>query len=481
LKFIFPSAVQKILNKMSENGFACYLVGGCVRDLLMLQTPFDYDFVTDRRPGEIISAAEEAGWKVWTQGSSWGVINLIVDGSSFEVATMRSESYGADPHRPEKVAFLNDIFSDLSRRDFTINAMAMDASGEIIDPFGGWEDLERKVVRCVGKPRERFLEDPLRLLRAARFIARTGFDIHHDIVSAIKDKEVHKRFKVLSVERVRDELEKILVSQMPSLGLEMLVKTGALEMPCTLKAEGEKIEVPFLPEISSLYGIKQNPRYHCYDVLEHTFQTVNAVSPSKILRWAALLHDIAKGAEGVRCYNSKGEVADYGHAKRGEVVARNILQRLKTEGTVFQRVPWLVKHHMDLNFIDENSAIRWAKKCARDFPDRQHFMEAVHQLIQLSYADDKARGMHDKNDSFLMEMNVILEKVLEKMVLYPEELKISGAFIAEKMGQGPQVGKVLQDLLVDVQVGRLQNSPQDLQDAVLKKLWRKSRKIERTL
>lgn len=475
MKYTLPPAVREILNTMSVGGFTCYLVGGCVRDLLMSCSPYDYDFVSDRRPSEIITAAEKAGWKVYTHGVLWGVVNVIIEGKSYEIATMRSESYGVDPHRPKEVTFLKNIFDDLSRRDFTINAIAMDGSGKIIDPFGGWDDLENKVIRSVGNARERFLEDPLRLLRAARFAARTGFEVHHQIMTASKDEEVRGRFQALSVERVRDELERILLSQMPSKGFKILVKSEVLGLSCTKKSAGRREKVPFLPEVARLYDVEQNPRFHRYDVLDHTLQVVESVEPTKTLRWAALLHDIAKGADGVRCYNRKGEIADYGHAHHGADDARVILERLRAEGVVCQRVPWLIRHHMDLNFDADREAVRWARKCAKEFSDRQKFLEAVYELIQLSYADDKARGMSGIDNSFLPEMAAILLKVLEKLVLYPEELKVSGEFIAKKMGHGPQVGKVLQDLLIDVQSGRLQNSPQELQAAVLKKAWRKTR------
>jgi len=467
-----PLEVRAIMETLAAGGFQCYLVGGCVRDLLLFQTPTDYDFVTDRLPEEIKAAAAAAGWKAWEHEVSFGIVNLVVGNASYEVATMRAETYGADPHRPENVEFLQDIMLDLSRRDFTINAMALDLQGEIIDPFDGRLDLEKKRIRSVGEARERFLEDPLRLMRAPRLSARTGFEVDPALLEAARDVAVRRRFKKLSVERVRDELEKILLSTRPHRGLRILQEAGALEYTCTGKTAGKEIEVPLLPEISRLENVRQNPRFHRYDALEHTLLTVARIRPEITLRWAALLHDVAKGTPGVRRRSRQGEVADYGHARKGAEMTRVILERLRVPRAVSGRAAWLVRHHMGLGFEHEQAAARWLKRRAREFPRRDELQEAVEQLYALARADDLARGGEDVNLS-LRKSAALLQRILEKMVLYPQDLAISGDYIAGKMGgPGPPVGKVLQDLLVDVQSGRLENKPEVLQKAVRKKARR---------
>ena len=472
-----PPAALEIMEKMSEGGFQCYLVGGCVRDLLLSRTPTDYDFVTDRLPGAIKQVAVDTGWKTWEHDASFGVVNVVMQEASYEIATMRAETYGDDPHRPENVTFLQDIKLDLSRRDFTINAMAMDHTGNLIDPFGGRDDLDKRVIRSVGNPRERLLEDPLRLLRAPRFAAQTGFQVDPAILEAGRVPGVQSRFRKLSVERVRDELEKILLAPHPARGLNILLEIGALDYTCAVKTGGEKEEVALLPEISRLKGVGQNPRFHRHDVLEHTLQTVHEIKPEITLRWTALLHDIAKGAEGVRTRNKKGEIADYGHAREGAEMARYILERLRVPRAVTTRVIWLINHHMDLNFANHQSAVRWIKKRAREFTNRDHFMQAIQQLFMLAQADNLARGK-DEASSFLPEMEQRVQNIVREMVFYPRELNISGDFIIEKLGyQGPQVGKVLQDLLVDVQSGRLENTAEALQRAVLKKARRQKQSL----
>ncbi len=475
--FILPPEPKMILEKMSEDGFICYLVGGSVRDMLSGREPSDYDFVTNRGPGEIVDAASEAGWKVWQHGIAFGVVNVLLQETSYEIATMRTESYGNDPHRPETVAFVDDIVRDLSRRDFTINAMAMDGDGRIIDPFGGHDDLEKGIIRCVGQPHERFREDPLRFLRAARFISKTGFSAEPGIAAASQDEKMLRRFAGLSVERVRDELDKILLSPHPAWGLRFLADTGMLERSCRGKTGGDREAVPILPEIAAMQGVKQNPRFHAYDVLEHTLQAVEGIAPQPVLRWAALLHDVAKGKAGTRCLNKRGEIADYGHAGTGAKLTLEILTRLKIPLDTVHRVVWLVKNHMVVPGADDGRMAKWVKKHSRDFSDREAFMEATRQLFLLADADNRARGKKI-DESYIHVVTDSFQRVMAQTALYPTELKISGDFIARKIGKGPQVGKALRDILVDVQTGRLANSKEELQAAVNKKATRLARRRE---
>ncbi len=471
---VLPPTPKTILDKMSEGGFSCYLVGGSVRDMLRGRVPSDYDFVTDRIPAEIVAAAEKAGWKVWKQGIAFGVVNVLLKGIIYEIATMRTETYGTDPHRPDRVAFVKDIVNDLSRRDFTINAMAMDKQGRIIDPFGGKDDLKKGIIRCVGQPGQRFYEDPLRVLRAARFISKTGFTADPNIATAAQDERILHRFKRLSLERVRDELEKILLSTYPSRGLNFLVNTEILRSSCSGKTRGEREDIPILPEIAAMQGVKQNPRFHAYDVLEHTLKTVEDINPQPVLRWAALLHDVSKGKEGTRCLNKRGEIADYGHASAGAQLARDILDRLRLPPKTADRIVWLIKNHMIVPGADYRYMAKWVKKRSREFTDRKTFMEATGQLFLLADSDNRARGKKVE-ESYISDVTENFLKVMSHSVLYPSELNISGEYIAQKLGKGQQVGKTLRDLLIDVQTGRLANSREILKAAVNKKARRLAR------
>ena len=469
--FDLPPTPRIIMEKISAGGFSCYLVGGCVRDMLLSSQPSDYDFVTDRSPEEIIAAAAEAGWKAWQHGISFGVVNVLVQEKNYEIATMRAEYYGVDPHRPAKVEFLSDIAADLARRDFTINAMAMDRHGRIIDPFGGQEDLKNGLIRCVGNPRDRFLEDPLRILRAARFMAKTGFAPEPGIAASSTDGAVHRRFTQLSVERVRNELEKILLAPYPSHGMRHLVQTEVLALSCNMKKGGNREPVPVLPEITVLQGIRQNPRFHAHDVLEHTLRSVDEIAPRAVLRWAALLHDAAKGRPEIRCLNKRGEPADYGHASAGARLAQTILVRLRVPREQALMVVWLVRNHMIHSDMNDRHMYRWIKQRARDFKNRKEFVDAARQLFLLADADNKARG-RGADPAYIAAVSDCFQRVLAHTVLYPGELEIGGDCLAQKVGKGPLVGKILRDLLIDVQTGRLINSKKELQAAVDKKVKR---------
>jgi len=439
--------------------------------MLLSRQPNDYDFVTDRSPGEIIAAAAEAGWKAWQHGISFGVVNVLVQEKNYEIATMRAESYGIDPHRPVKVEFLSDITVDLARRDFTINAMAMDRQGRIIDPFGGKEDLKKGIIRCVGIPRDRFLEDPLRIMRAARFMAMTDFTSEPGIADASADGEVRRRFTQLSVERVRNELEKILLAPFPSRGLRHLVETEVLALSCSIKKGGKRELVPILPEIAALQGVQQNPRFHAYDVLEHTLRSIDEIAPGAVLRWAALLHDAAKGRAEIRCLNKRGEPADYSHASVSARLAQTILVRLRVLREQALMVVWLVRNHMIPSDMNDRQMYRWIKQRARNFKNRKEFVDAARQLFLLADADNKARG-RGADPAYIAAVSDCFQRVLAHTVLYTGELEIGGDYLAQKVGKGPLVGKILRDLLIDVQTGRLLNSKKELQAAVDKKAKR---------
>lgn len=464
---LLPQLPKEIMERISRGGYECYLVGGCVRDLLMSRQPVDYDFVTDRKPEQIISAALEAGWKVRKYGEAFGIIHIVIGKEKFEVASMRTENYGKDPHRPETVTFVGDLYQDLARRDFTMNAVAMDKDGRLIDPFGGVNDIRNGVIRCIGSPKNRFLEDPLRILRASRFVVQTGFDLEETIPTAMSDRDIQQRFRELSVERVRDEFEKILLAPRPSPGLKLLIDTGVLGLSCSAKEGGKKIRVDFLPEIMQLNGVPQNPRYHRYDVLTHILRTVDEAPPVHILRWAALLHDVAKGRPGVRTLNKRGELSDRGHHLVGAGMAQRILGRLKVPRRYVQRIVWLIKNHRNLPPADRQGLIRWAFKRSRDFSNRHEFMEAAQQLFLLGRADDASKGRETSSFYFHFLLSQF-PKIASGLTFYPYELKISGDDIVKKTGAGPIVGKILNSLLTDVQKGKIMNTPEALRAAVQK-------------
>jgi len=264
-------------NKVKEIINPVYLVGGCVRDEILGLRPKDYDFTTPLSPEVIESKVREAGKKPYLIGKRFGTIGFKVDGEMVEVTTFRTEKYKSNSRKPS-VTFVKDITADLSRRDFTINAMAKRGT-KLIDPFDGVEDLKYKTLRCVGNTRTRFKEDPLRMLRAARFISQLQLiNVDPDIWK----KSLEMNYKILSVskERWMIELDKLLVTKEVILGLTFLMHSKLLNY--------------IIPELALQYEYNQNSKYHTLNLWEHTCFVVNNTPQDITLRWAALLHDVAK-------------------------------------------------------------------------------------------------------------------------------------------------------------------------------------------
>ncbi|NTU70704.1 MAG: HDIG domain-containing protein [Coriobacteriia bacterium] len=253
-----------------------YLVGGSVRDVVMGRACSDYDFTTPLLPDRIEAAVREAGRKPYLIGKKYGTVGFKADGRLVEVTTFRSEVYPDDTRKPN-VEFLTELSGDLGRRDFTINAMAMQAE-EVIDLFGGRADIDARIIRAVGDPRERFREDPLRMLRAARFASQLDFTVEHDTTAAM-ERYAHRILHVAR-ERWMIELDKLLVGDNVAYGLGVLARTGLLRF--------------MVPELELQIGYDQNSPHHDRTLFEHTLAVVAAVEPEPALRWAALLHDIAK-------------------------------------------------------------------------------------------------------------------------------------------------------------------------------------------
>jgi len=471
LKALFSPGTRRVLETLNNAGYEAYVVGGAVRDMLIGREPKEFDVCTDACPKAVLELAAANNIKAYRKGVAFGVVSWLVDGEEIEIATFRTELYGADSHRPEQVEFVWALEDDLARRDFTINAMAMNLKGRLIDPFGGREAIRRGIIEAVGDPEERFAEDALRMFRGCRFVAEYGFRLEERTKAAIP--KVLWRVGGLSVERVRDELEKILLAPHVRDGLQALLETGLLRTTCRSRGEGVEINADVLPEVAALAGVPQNPRYHCCDVWGHTLEVVANTPPVSVLRWAALLHDVAKGTDGVRGVNKDNQPTDYGHAKAGGRMAEQILLRLRVSPLVATRAAWLVTHHMGFPGLEEENVIRWLKKFAPHFRNRELLAEAVEQLLVLRRADTlgaKAdpEPVLDQTD----RLEKIVKDILESVPFYPEDLDISGGEVATVVGRGPQVKQILEDLVVRVQKKQLPNRKDELRQAVRKKVWR---------
>jgi len=340
-----------------------FLVGGIVRDVL-LGAPIghDLDFATSAAPPQTERALRAAGAKVFKVGEKFGTIGGVFDDVLVEITTYRAEAYQPGSRKPT-VAFRRNLADDLARRDFTINAIALDPrTGALTDPFEGQQDLSQGLIRAVGRPAERFQEDPLRLLRAARFASRLGFEIEPDTARAIGASA--SALATISRERVRDELEKLLLGPAPARGISLLCELGLAEFS--------------LPDIPRLRGMQQEVGRH-KDVFSHSLQVLDRTPPRLALRWAALLHDVAKPAT-KRVEN--GKVTFHGHDHRGERMARRILSELHAPSEMVDRVGRLVGLHLRANAYEgawTDSAVRRFVLAVGD--------DLVDDLLALSRAD----------------------------------------------------------------------------------------------
>lgn len=443
VRFTIPSYVQKVAGMLIEEGYEVYLVGGALRDIVMGITPHDYDLATDALPDEMLEIFPQSV----SVGAKFGtVLALIKDENGetmqVEVTTFRSESDYVDGRWPSKVEFVNDLHLDLGRRDFTINAMALDLSsgtlGEdeveqewvIQDPFGGIADINSKIIRAVGTPLERFKEDGLRAFKACRLASQLDFEIEKDTFDAIK--ECIPIAKQVSMERVRDEFMKMLLnSPRPSKGIELMRQSGLLNI--------------FLPELVETYGVGQK-LYHAHDVYWHSLYTCDMAHDT--VRLAALLHDIAKAR------TDMGNGHFYGHDTVGAQMVEDIMKRLKFPRAEIERVKSLVKNHMfyyprkDGEGEKDPSITQWSDSAVRRFLKRVG-EENVEDLFKLRIADATSNPKSVFQPEEISELQKHISMVRQKdMALKITDLKIDGNDL-KNMGvqPGPLMGNILNRLL----------------------------------
>ena len=302
-----------------------YLVGGSVRDELLGKTPKDYDYTTPLTPDEIEAAIKAAGKRAYTVGKRFGTIGVMLDGEMVEITTFRTEKYSEGSRKPS-VEYVTEITQDLGRRDFTINAMAKRGT-KLIDPFEGQKDLEVKSIRCVGNPKARFKEDPLRILRAARFASQLEFSVEENTEK--KAKEVSHRILTVSKERWVMELDKILMTRKPSIGLDFLMRNKLFSF--------------MIPELAIQDGYDQNSPYHDMELWKHTLTVVDNVPAEINLRWASLLHDMGKPF--VR--TNKPDRSNYiKHDLLGAELVKRLASILRWSNDRKDKVSELVLNHM---------------------------------------------------------------------------------------------------------------------------------------
>jgi len=419
-------------------------VGGAVRDMLRGKKSHDWDLATDAPPEEVTAIFKEARGSVIPTGIKHGTVTVFYRGRSMEITTYRTEADYSDGRRPDQVRYTTRIEEDLSRRDFTMNAIALRLpKGEKIDPFGGETDIKTGIIRCVGNPTERFAEDGLRPLRAVRFAAQLAYALEAGTLAAIPDAlEISAK---VSAERARDEIEKIIASDKPSRGFLLMEQTGLLPL--------------FLPELAACRGIDQKG-YHRFDVLEHSLLACDYAAEKQYpqdIRIAALLHDIGKtptrqmGADGVWTF--------YQHEAESEKLARGILGRLRYPNAVIDSVCHLIKEHM-FHYTDE-----WSDAAVRRFIVRVG-EDSLTAIYQLRRADSYATAAVEPPANFLLPLARRVEKSLnENNAFSLKDLAVSGKdLIAMGIKPGKALGVILDQLLETV----LDDPAQNNREALLK-------------
>ncbi|QGF25109.1 CCA tRNA nucleotidyltransferase [Raineyella fluvialis] len=361
--------IDRLGEVFASAGHQLYLVGGSVRDALLGRLGHDLDFTTSARPDDIERLLKKVSREVWDIGKAFGTIGCNVDGGwVVEVTTFRADTYRSDSRKPQ-VAFGDTLEGDLVRRDFTVNAMAVDvATKRFVDPFGGLADLEKEVIRTPGTPEQSFSDDPLRMMRAARFTSQLGFVPTHEVITAMR--EMAERLDIISAERVRDELSKLLLTPHPRNGLNVFVATG--------------LAARVLPELPALQ-LEVDEHHRHKDVYQHSLTVLDqaialekerGLEPDLVLRVAALLHDIGKPA--TRRFEDQGKVSFHHHDVVGAKLARKRLKALHFAGDEVKDICTLIELHLRFHGYGEgdwtDSAVRRYVRDAGDQLERLHIL-----------------------------------------------------------------------------------------------------------
>ena len=419
-----PPPFLECIRALRDHGHRAFLVGGCVRDLLRGVPVADWDIATSARPEELLRLFPGA----IPTGLKHGTVTVPTPSGPCEITTFRVESGYTDARHPDRVEFVTEVDADLARRDFTVNAIAWDPlERREEDPFGGRADLAARVLRAVGDPRERFREDGLRPVRAARFAAVLEFELEPETEAALGD--ARDQVARVAPERIREELLKMLRARCPSRGFEVLRRAGLLPI--------------VLPELAACVAVPQN-RYHAYDVYYHTLHVVDAAPPDKpAVRLAALFHDVGKPLTRVERH---GDATFYNHQFESERLAELAMTRLRFSREATEEVAHLVRNHM-FDYRPE-----WSDAAVRRFLQKVG-TDHVADLFDLRIADNIGNGTKTGFPHYLDELRGRIEQILTaRQALTLRDLKIDGADVMRELGIAPgrKVGEILEKLLDEV-------------------------------
>ena len=427
-----PVQVNRALDILEKNGHSAYVVGGAVRDAIMNKPAHDWDITTSALPEETMKAFDS--FRIIETGLKHGTVTVIVDGMELEITTYRIEHGYSDNRHPDKVDFTDRIEDDLSRRDFTVNAIAYSPKRGFADPFGGRNDIQNKIIRCVGNADKRFGEDSLRILRALRFSSRLGFEIEPETSDSI-----HKNYELLkniSVERIFVELSKLLCGD----GAGKILR------------KYEDVVFFILPELLPMKNCAQNHERHIYDVWEHCVKAVESVDSTPEMRFAMLLHD--SGKPHCKTTDENGIDHFYGHADISREIAKDIFIRLKTSAAFRNHVCDLIQYH---DFVPDKISKKTYKKYIAKLGNN-----TVRELFNIRKADFLAQNPKFHEEEFKRNKHglEIFESIDSKEDCFKvTDLAIDGKdIIALGMKPSPEIGKILDTLLDDVMGEKTENT-----------------------
>ena len=424
--FAIPAYVRNTMTALEAAGHQAYCVGGCVRDSLLGQTPEDWDVTTSALPEETMAVFGE---RAIPTGLKHGTVTICWPGGKVETTTFRRDGIYTDHRHPERVTFTPSLEEDLARRDFTVNAMALDLRGDLHDPFHGQADLRDRILRCVGDPERRFSEDALRILRCLRFAARLDFDVEGETGAALV--VCRELLREIAPERVHEELTKLLCS---ARAAEVLRKYP-------------KVIGVVLPEVLPMVGFDQRNPHHCYDVWEHTLHALDAVAPEPLLRWTMLFHDMGKP----ECFalDRHGVGHFMGHGVVSRRIADGVMDRLRFDNETKAHIGELVEWH-DHRVETEKGVRRMLNQFGEvDFRN----LLAVQRADNMGQAEKYRCRQKD-----IDRIEALLDREIEKGSCFSlRQLAVNGNDLLGLGLSGPELGRMLQRLLEQVIDGRLPN------------------------
>ena len=422
-----PDEVQYIINTLESNDYEAYAVGGCVRDSLLGKEPQDWDICTSALPEQTQKVFAEQ--HIIETGLKHGTITLMLNRKPYEITTYRVDGKYTDNRRPDKIKFVNVLKRDLARRDFTINAMAYNTKTGLVDYYGGQQDLQQRLIKCVGNPNKRFQEDALRIMRALRFASKFGFTIESGTAQAMNENK--KLLNNIASERIANELNKLIIGG----GARNIIS--------------EHIQVIgiIIPELIPTIGFEQNNPYHCYDVFNHILYSIENAPKDVVIRLTMLLHDIAKP----KCYTETDDGIGhfYGHPQESSDMAKAILSRLKYDNETIKAVTQLVLYH-DSEITRRQHIKRLLNKIGE---------ERFRQLIEVKRADTMAQAANVHNDklNILNELLISTDEIIEQQQCFSlKDLAVNGRDLIEAgISEGAEIGVILNrlvDMVIDEEV-----------------------------